>query len=141
MATQTDFTNAVDYSLDLDDWAAHIGAATQALAKFFNHAVSGGSVPTDILQGLILGLSGQTTDRNAWRILANSDGSLLFQRNTGSEGTPSWTTRFTIPTGGGIAYANLVLTNSIVNADVNTAAAIAYSKLNLAGGIVNADVS
>lgn len=40
-----------------------------------------------------------------------------------------------------IAYASLLLSNSIVNADVNTAAAIAYSKLNLSNSIVNADVN
>lgn len=40
-----------------------------------------------------------------------------------------------------ISYASLVLTGSIVNADVSNSAAIAYSKLNLTGSIVNADVS
>lgn len=40
-----------------------------------------------------------------------------------------------------ITYANLSLTGSIVNADINAAAAIAYSKLNLTGSIVNADVN
>lgn len=44
-----------------------------------------------------------------------------------------------LPTG--IPYANLTLTNSIVNADVAAGAAISYSKLNLTGSIVNADVS
>ena len=42
---------------------------------------------------------------------------------------------------GSITYAKLILTNSIVNADVAASAAIAYSKLNLATSIVNADVS
>lgn len=40
-----------------------------------------------------------------------------------------------------IGYSSLVLTGSIVNADVSGSAAIAYSKLNLVGSIVNADVS
>lgn len=40
-----------------------------------------------------------------------------------------------------IAYSKLNLTGSIVNADVSGSAAIAYSKLNLAGSIVNADIS
>ena len=42
---------------------------------------------------------------------------------------------------GSITYANLILTGSVVNADVSASAAIAYSKLNLATSIVNADVS
>lgn len=40
-----------------------------------------------------------------------------------------------------IAYAKLVLTNSIVNADIASAAAIAYSKLALTGAILNADLA
>lgn len=160
MATQTDFVNAGDTSLDMDDWATHVGAAVQALAKFFNHAVSGGTVPADILQGLIFGLTGQTTNRNGWRVQVSSGGDLVFQRNTGSEGTPAWTTRFTLPSAGGITvasglnitnadvaalagivYSKLSLTNSIVNADIAAAAAISYSKLALTGSIVNADIS
>ena len=40
-----------------------------------------------------------------------------------------------------IAYSKLNLSGSIVNADVNASAAIAYSKLNLSGSIVNADIN
>jgi len=40
-----------------------------------------------------------------------------------------------------VPYSGLVLSNSIVNADVSPAAAIAYSKLNLSGSIVDSDVS
>lgn len=40
-----------------------------------------------------------------------------------------------------IAYSKLNLTDSILDADINSAAAIAYSKLNLALSIVNADVN
>jgi hypothetical protein len=39
-----------------------------------------------------------------------------------------------------IGYSALLLTGSIVNADVSNTAAIAYSKLNLTGNIVNADI-
>lgn len=42
---------------------------------------------------------------------------------------------------GSIAYSKLSLTDSIVNADINSAAAIAYSKLNLTGAILNADLA
>ena len=41
---------------------------------------------------------------------------------------------------GSITYAKLILTNSIVNADVATGAAIAYSKLNLAASITSSDI-
>ena len=40
-----------------------------------------------------------------------------------------------------IEYQYLDLTDSIVNADINSSAAIAYSKLNLLGSIVNADIA
>lgn len=40
-----------------------------------------------------------------------------------------------------IAYSKLNLSGSIVNADIDAAAAIAYSKLNLSGSIVNADIN
>lgn len=42
---------------------------------------------------------------------------------------------------GSIAYSKLSLTDSILNADINSAAAIAYSKLNLTGSILNADLA
>lgn len=42
---------------------------------------------------------------------------------------------------GSIVYGKLTLTDSIVNADINSAAAIAYSKLNLTGAILNADLA
>lgn len=60
-------------------------------------------------------------------------------------GQTSITTLGTIATGvwnaTAIGYSKLSLSNSIVNADVNSSAAIAYSKLNLATSIVNADIS
>ena len=40
-----------------------------------------------------------------------------------------------------IPYSAIILTSSIVNADISNSAAIAYSKLNLASSIVNADIS
>lgn len=42
---------------------------------------------------------------------------------------------------GSIAYSKLSLSNSIVNADVNSSAAIAYSKLNLSGSILSSDLN
>ena len=41
---------------------------------------------------------------------------------------------------GSITYAKLILTNSIVNADVATGAGIAYSKLDLAASITSSDI-
>ena len=40
-----------------------------------------------------------------------------------------------------VPYSSLVLSNSIINADVASSAAIAYSKLNLSGSITNSDVN
>lgn len=42
---------------------------------------------------------------------------------------------------GSIAYSKIVLTGSVVNADISSSAAIAYSKINLSGSVVNADVA
>lgn len=42
---------------------------------------------------------------------------------------------------GTIPYSALVLSNSVVNADINSAAEIAYSKLNLTGLVINADLA
>ena len=63
---------------------------------------AGGSEPTDILEGWVLGLS---PNRNEWRIkVVGTD--LLIQENTGSEGTPVWTTRNTFATGSGLTVTS-----------------------------------
>jgi hypothetical protein len=59
----------------------------------------------------------------------------------GTSWIPQMISDVSVLAGAGIAYSKLTLTNSVVNADINTAAAIAYSKLNLSGGIVNADIN
>lgn len=91
----------------------------------------------------------------AWRNVANSaDIALLVNAsnelvfNSQEVPTKSSTATLTNKTMSGasntftdIGYSSLVLTDSIVNADVSASAAIAYSKLNLATSIVNADVN
>lgn len=64
--------------------------------------------------------------------VATADNVLTFTNKTMSGASNTFS---------GIQYGSLVLTGSIVNADINSAAAIAYSKLALTGSIVNADVS
>jgi hypothetical protein len=100
MATETeDFT-----TLDVagDDFLAtqypYLVRALQGLAAFFEHKVATGTEPSDILEGLIYG---ESPNRNEWRILVSS-GDLLIQENTGSEGSPTWTTRNTFATGSGL---------------------------------------
>lgn len=61
-----------------------------------------------------------------WRNNANS-ANISLSKNTSDE--LQWNS------------TKLLISGSIVNADVNAAAAIAYSKLNLAGSIVNADIN
>jgi hypothetical protein len=74
----------------------------KALTAISIQKVGGGSEPTDILEGWILGLS---PNRNEWRIkVVGTD--LLVQENTGSEGTPTWTTRNTFATGSGLTVGS-----------------------------------
>lgn len=74
--------------------------ALQALAVIFAHKVATGTEPNDILEGLILGFS---PNRNEWRFKIDSGGNLLVQENTGSEGSPVWTTRNTFVAGSGFS--------------------------------------
>jgi len=46
-----------------------------------------------------------------------------------------------VAAGAAIVYSKLSLSNSIVNADINSIAAIVYSKLSLANSIVNTDIN
>lgn len=60
---------------------------------------------------------------------------------TGSKIASDTITNANINSAAAIAYSKLSLSGSIVNADVASGAAIAYSKLSLSGSIVNADIS
>lgn len=94
-ATESDFTGlSLDgigaYLGDDANWPA-IARAVQALNLFFVQKHTAGTEPTDVLIGLSIG---EGTDHHSWRLFG-SGGDLLIQENTGTEGTPVWTTRTT----------------------------------------------
>ncbi len=94
-ATESDFTGlSLDgigaYLGDDANWPA-IARAVQALNLFFVQKHIAGTEPTDVLIGLSIG---EGTDHHSWRLFG-SGGDLLIQENTGTEGTPVWTTRET----------------------------------------------
>jgi len=104
MATSSsDFTSLLESG---DDFLAtqypFIVRALQGLAAFFEQKVATGTEPADILEGMIYG---ESPNRNEWRLVVSS-GSLLVQENTGSEGSPTWTTRNTFLTGSGLSVTS-----------------------------------
>lgn len=99
----------------------------------------------DIAEGTALYFTDERAQDAVGSMVTNSSKVSL----TYVDGTPSLTADIVsnslvnadINSSAAIAYSKLNLSNSIVNADVAAAAAIAYSKLNLSASIVNADVS
>ncbi len=92
--------------------------AINGLAALYVGKKSHGTAPADILNGLYFGDDTLTTEKN-WRIYSDSSGNLNIERNTGSDSSPSWSSRLQIPTTGAF----------VTNAMVDTAAAITRSKL------------
>lgn len=124
--------------------------ALQALGPFFQSKISTGTEPLDVLHGIMLGISGQSTTVKDWRILADSSGNLDIDENTGSDASPSWQTRLTIAAGSAFAagfntavdsgridftansateFTADIVSGSITNTYINASAAIALSKL------------
>ena len=60
---------------------------------------------------------------------------------TGVPAIPTFRNLQTVDLPVGIPYANLTLTNSLLNADINSAAGILYSKLSLTNSVVDSDIS
>jgi hypothetical protein len=97
-ATQeSDFTSIVDTSDSgaalkyLADQYPLVARALHGLACYFVQKVSTGTEPTDVLVGIVLG---EGTDHNKWRLFVTGS-DLYVQENTGTEGSPTWTTRVT----------------------------------------------
>ena len=103
-ATTADFTDLVESGAGVyfgtnvteGQWPK-IARAVRGLGAFFAQKVSSGTEPADILTGLIFG---DGTNFNEWRLFVSGT-DLLIQENTGTEGTPVWTTRNTFSTGTG----------------------------------------
>lgn len=102
-ATESDFSGFSDTAGggDLKVQWPDLARSVQALAAYFVAKVANGTEPSDVLAGIMLGLDGQSTNHQDWRIYADSGGDLILQENTGSEAAPTWTARATFTAGGG----------------------------------------
>lgn len=110
-------------------------------------AVAGGTVTGELLLSNTgsLVFEGATTDAFETTLAVvdpTADRTITLPDRTGTVITNADTGTVTnTMLAGSIAYGKLTVTNSILNADINSGAAIAYSKLNLTGTVVNADIS
>jgi hypothetical protein len=101
-ASETDFSALVESgdAFLADEWPL-IVRAVQALTPFFVQQFASGTEPAHVLEGLALG---ESTTHFQWRVMVVGT-DLLVQENTGTEGTPIWTTRNTFATGSGLVTA------------------------------------
>ena len=106
-ASESDFTTLVPSGSGVFPADQHpkMARAIQALTAYFNAKVSVGSEPDDNLQYVEFGDAGQ---HNHIRVGYNGL-SFVVDDNTGTEGSPVWTTRFSIIAASG----NSVFTNSV----------------------------
>lgn len=95
----TDLTESGDAYLS-DEWPLLV-RAIEYLTPLFAQTDIAGTEPTHIIEGIRWG---EGTGHNEWRIITVS-GDLLVQENTGTEGTPVWTTRNTFVSGSGLSVA------------------------------------
>lgn len=98
-ATTTDFTNVIDDEQDLNDAWPISARCIQALGAIFQAKIAAGTEPDDVLHGLYLATSGQTTTRKDWRFLVDSSGNFDLDENTGTDASPTWTNRLTVTAG------------------------------------------
>lgn len=128
-ASSTDYTNLVESGDNVflaDQWPLVV-RAIQGLALYFEQKVAEGVEPADILVGITFGEQGQSVNRNDWRIVVEATTEdLLFQRNTGTEAVPVWTTRFTLDDAIGLDETTIdhdALLNFVVNEHLDWTAA------------------
>ena len=126
-ATITDFQNVSDTSADLCDQWVVMARALQGLGAFFSQKIATGTEPDDVLHGVNLGISGQSTTFADWRVLVDASNNLDIDENTGTDASPTWVNRFTLPAGGLTASRALVTDGSgIPSVATTTATEIGY---------------
>lgn len=97
------------------------------VAATFESTVATGTAPFTVASNtLVTNLNAQFIDGKA-----KSDIAML--------NSPTFTGTVTLPSN--TVTSDMIMNETILNADISTGAAIAYAKLNLIGGIVNADIS
>lgn len=97
-ASESSFTSIDDDGVDVylaDEWPGLV-AAVKSLTAYFLAKQTTGTEPADVLHGIAFGKDGQTSDHLDWRIFLDSNDDVLFQENTGTQVSPTWTTRLTI---------------------------------------------
>ena len=102
-ATISDFEDFDDVAIDLCVQWPIMARALQGLGAFFSAKIATGTEPNDVLHGITLGISGQSTTFADWRLLVNASNEMVVEENTGTDASPTWVTRFTLP--GGTSFA------------------------------------
>lgn len=167
-ATTADFTTFDDTDQPLNTQWVVMARCLQSLGPLFESKIATGTEPADILHGLYMGIDAQSTTRKDWRFKVSTTNTFDVDENTGTDASPVWVQRLTLPSGvsstvttdgqgveisGGQISLELdsttlsksatglkVATGGITNTEVSASAAIAYSKLALTASVVNADI-
>lgn len=96
-ATIADFQNVSDTSVDLCTQWPVMARALQGVGAFFSAKISTGTEPDDVLHGVNLGISSQSTTFLDWRVLVDASDNFTIDENDGTDGSPSWQNRLSLP--------------------------------------------
>jgi hypothetical protein len=135
-------SNGATYDhIDVSNAIAGQTASNISVIPYGNIAATNAQTAIQELDDEKLSKAGDTV---VGELLIGTTGSLAFEGSTANAYEtylavvdPTADRTITLPD----ATGTVVLSGSIVNADINASAGIAYSKLNLASGIVNADIN
>jgi len=117
----TDLDPVIETANLADQWPSLI-RAVQGLGAMFSAKYATGTEPSDALHGLILADEAGVLAK-AWRIRVDTNEDVLFERNTGTDATPIWTTKLTIDTSLGIGtFAPLVHQHNATDVNAGTLA-------------------
>lgn len=108
-----------------------IAKSDETTGLLWTNTLTAPSVSTPTISGGIT-LTGSTTGSTIIQASSTASGTITFPAVTGTVVTTGDT---------GTVTGTMIASDTIVNADINSAAAIAYSKLNLSNSIVNADIN
>lgn len=111
-ATESDFTDLSEDGSGVDlasEWVK-LGPALRWVAAVFRQTIQLGAEPNHYLIGRYTSdLTGTVTTK--WRVGTDVAGNLIFRENTGTDASPSFTTRLTIPAGSALAFDASVITS------------------------------
>ena len=145
----TSDTGSVTSTMILNGTIVNADINSSAAIAYSKLTLTNSVVNADINSSAAIDLSKLASGTSAQIVLANSSGVPTYTTvsgdititNTGNAQIASNTiVNADINSAAAIAYSKLSLSNTIVNADINSSAAIAYSKLNLANSITTTDL-